>query len=105
MPSATKNVPMNTITVIASRSASDTALNIRREVYQKRSSGTAFLCCTAGLQYPVEDNANAASPVVAGMPPAITFNSAADTAASTLNSYYGAPPITHPHAARKNRHA
>src|SRR5437763_16447814 len=33
--SDTKKVAMNTITVIASRSASETALNIRTQVYQK----------------------------------------------------------------------
>src|SRR6266487_5576379 len=35
MPTATKNVPINTIAVIASSSASGSALNIRCEVYQK----------------------------------------------------------------------
>ena len=35
MPRAIKNVPINTITVIASRCASETASNIKGEVYQK----------------------------------------------------------------------
>jgi hypothetical protein len=38
-----KNVPINTSAVIAVRSASDSPLNIKTVVYQKRAAGTDFL--------------------------------------------------------------
>jgi hypothetical protein len=43
MARATKNVTINTTTVMASRCASVTALNIEAIVYQKRSAGIVFL--------------------------------------------------------------
>jgi len=49
MPTATKNVPVNTTAVIASRSASDTALNIEPVVYQKETAGTLFLYQTPSM--------------------------------------------------------
>src|SRR5206468_7398772 len=47
MHSATKNVAIKTITVIASRSASGSALNIKAEVYQKAVRLKKFIsgCC------------------------------------------------------------
>src|ERR1041385_7884115 len=50
MPTAMKNVPTNTITVIASRSASVTALHIRGEVYQKGPRLRALLVTSPQLQ-------------------------------------------------------